>query len=191
MFPPIVARAAWVVAAAPSKTPFYVIGAALAVWAVLLSAVGATRPEFPRSWGQGRLVIAATVLLVGGTMAAAVVTAGSEGGSATAKPAGGGAGGAPAAAGTLALRADPTGTPAYDKKSAAAPAGTVAVRFVNPSPIPHDVTIAQGGKVLGATKQIQSATATTTVKLAAGRYDFYCSVDAHRQAGMAGTLTVR
>jgi azurin len=30
-----------------------------------------------------------------------------------------------------------------------------------------------------------------SIVLAAGRYDFFCSVPGHRQAGMEGTLTVK
>jgi uncharacterized cupredoxin-like copper-binding protein len=45
--------------------------------------------------------------------------------------------------------------------------------------------------VLAATRTIEGATTATTVELAPGKYVFFCSVDAHRQAGMQGTLTVR
>jgi plastocyanin len=188
-----VADAAWVFAAAPSKTPFYVVGAALAAWAVVLAAFGVTHPAFPRSAAQRGLVILATALLVGGTGTAAVLTAGGEGGEASAAPSGGApCGGAPpgAGAGTLALAADPAGGLSYDVRQATVSAGTVTIRFANRSPLPHNVTIASGTKVVAATKTITGATTSATAKLAPGRYVFYCSVDAHRQAGMQGTLTV-
>ena len=41
-------------AAEPSKTPFYVLGGLLAAWAVVVSTVGITRPDFPRSPGLMR-----------------------------------------------------------------------------------------------------------------------------------------
>jgi plastocyanin len=63
--------------------------------------------------------------------------------------------------------------------------------LVNRSPVAHNVTIAQGSKTIAATKTIQGGTATTTATLGPGEYAFYCSVDAHRQAGMEGTLTVK
>lgn len=62
-------------AAEPSKTLFYVVGGALAVWAVVLSAVGLSRPEFPTSEGAQRGVATVSILLVVGAMAAVIVTA--------------------------------------------------------------------------------------------------------------------
>jgi len=89
------------------------------------------------------------------------------------------------------LTADPTGQLAYDKKQATVRAGGFAIRFVNRSPVQHNVTIAKGARVLARTKTIRGASTTATANLPAGDYVFYCSVDAHRQAGMQGTLTVK
>jgi plastocyanin len=58
----------------PSKVPFYVIGALLAGWAVVLSAMGLTQPEFPGSTGRARLVMAISAVLVLGTAASAIAT---------------------------------------------------------------------------------------------------------------------
>jgi plastocyanin len=187
MHPGNVASAAWVFAAAPSKAPFYAVGGALAAWAVLLAAFGVAHPDFPRAAVQGRLVVLTTLLLVAATMAVAVLTAGGEGGKARATP---GPAAAPAS-GTLALAADPSGGLSYDKRAATVKAGAATIRFVNRSPLPHNVTIAEGGKVVVATRTVTGATTETTATLAPGRYVYYCSVDAHRQAGMQGTLTVR
>jgi plastocyanin len=188
MHPTGVANAAWVFASAPSKVPFYLSGGLLAGWAVLLSAAGLTHPDFPVSAGQARLVMLLSALLVAATITTAVVTAGEEGTpeAAPSRPAGPAAG--PSA---LDLAADPTGQLAYDKKHATARAGQVAIRFTNKSPIPHNVTIAKGARVVAQTKTIQGATTTVGANLPAGDYVFYCSVDAHRQAGMQGTLSVR
>jgi plastocyanin len=185
MHPGNVAGAAWVFAAAPSKAPLYAVGGVLAAWAVLLAAYGTTHPEFPRSARGGRLVVLATALLVAATMTSAVLTAGEEAGKARAAPAG-----VPPTARTVAITADPSGAPSYDVRRATVDAGSDAVELVNRSPIPHNVTIAQGAKTIAATKTIQGATTTTTAKLAPGQYVFYCSVDGHRQAGMQGILTV-
>jgi plastocyanin len=195
MHPGNVASAAWVFAAAPSRVPFYAVGGALAAWAVLLAAFGVSHPDFPRAPGQGRLVVLTTLLLVAGTMTAAVLTAGGEGEKARAGPAPGSApattpGAAPSAS-TLALAADPSGGLSYDKRSATLKAGPATIRLVNRSPLPHNVTIGQGAKVVAATKTVTGATTTTTATLSPGRYVFYCSVDGHRQAGMQGTLTVQ
>jgi hypothetical protein len=43
---------------------FYVIGPALAVWAVVISAIGFMRPEFPRKVSAERLVIGLTLALM-------------------------------------------------------------------------------------------------------------------------------
>jgi plastocyanin len=69
--------------------------------------------------------------------------------------------------------------------------GKVAVNFDNPSQIPHDVTIAKGSEVLGKTKVISAAKATTSVVLQPGSYTFFCSVPGHRQAGMEGVVSVQ
>jgi plastocyanin len=188
MHPTGVASAAWVFASAPSKVPFYLAGGLLAGWAVLLGATGITHPDFPGSAGRARLVMLTTALLVAATITAAVVTAGKEG-----EAAGGPSGpaGTTAASSSLQLTADPTGQLAYDKNHAAVRAVRFAIRFVNMSPVPHNVTIAKGARVVASTKTIQGATTTATANLSPGDYVFFCSVDAHRQAGMEGTLTVR
>ena len=61
--------------AEPSKTPFYILGGLLAVYAVVISAIGVRGiGTFPNK-GQGRGVMALSVLLVVATMASAVLTA--------------------------------------------------------------------------------------------------------------------
>jgi hypothetical protein len=61
--------------AEPSKTLFYIVGGGLALWAVLLSAIGLSRPEFPGSALASRGVMAISTVLVVAAMAAAVITA--------------------------------------------------------------------------------------------------------------------
>ena len=186
MHPTGVASAAWVFAS--SNVPFYLAGGLLAGWAVLLGATGLRYPEFPDSEGRARLVMLTTALLVAATVTAAVVTAGKEG---QAEGGPSGPAGTVATSSSLQLTADPTGELAYDRKHATVKAGKLAIRFVNKSTVPHNVTIANGATVLASTKTIQGATTTATRNLPAGNYVFFCSVDAHRQAGMQGTLTVR
>lgn len=56
-----------------SSTIFYVVGSALAVWAVLVSAVGIARPSFPGK-AAARAVMLLTVVLVAGATSTAVIT---------------------------------------------------------------------------------------------------------------------
>jgi plastocyanin len=97
---------------------------------------------------------------------------------------------AAARATSLALAANPGGQLSYDTKQLAARAGAVTIVMANMSPVEHNVTIASGTTVLGATPTFVGGTKTVTVKLKPGTYTFYCSVPGHRQAGMEGTLTV-
>ena len=62
--------------------------------------------------------------------------------------------------------------------------------MANMSPLEHNVTVAEGTKVLGATPTFKGGAMTLTLKLKPGKYIFYCSVPGHRQAGMEGTLNV-
>jgi hypothetical protein len=75
---------------------FYVIGPVFAVWAVVLSVIGFTRPEFPRQISAQRLVIGISLALMLTVVLSAMINAKFEKterhGSAAAqqKPAGGG-----------------------------------------------------------------------------------------------------
>jgi hypothetical protein len=61
-------------AAEPSKVPFYLAGGALAVWAVVLAAIGLTRPEFPYGERGQRGVMTLSFLLVVVAVAMAIAT---------------------------------------------------------------------------------------------------------------------
>jgi plastocyanin len=91
---------------------------------------------------------------------------------------------------SLALAANPSGLLAYNTKQLSAKAGTVTITMTNMSPLEHNVTVAEGSKVLGATPTFVGGTRTLTLTLKPGKYTFYCSVPGHRQAGMEGTLNV-
>ena len=97
----------------------------------------------------------------------------------------------PAAASTsLTLAANPEGQLSYNTKQLSAKAGKVTITMTNMAPEEHNVTVAQGSTVLGATPTFQGGSKTLTLNLKAGTYTFYCSVPGHRQGGMEGTLTV-
>lgn len=98
---------------------------------------------------------------------------------------------APSKAGSsLSLAADPTGLLAYNTKQLSAKAGTVTITMANMAPLEHNVAVAEGSKVLGATPTFKGGTMKLTLKLKPGKYVFYCTVPGHRQAGMEGTLNV-
>jgi len=90
----------------------------------------------------------------------------------------------------LALAANPSGQLAYNTKQLAARAGLVTIVMANMSPVEHNVTVASGSKVLGATPTFAGGSRSLELTLKPGTYTFYCSVPGHRQAGMEGTLTV-
>jgi len=61
-------------AAEPSHVPFYIAGILLAGWAVVLSAVGLTRPSFPAGVRGQRGVMAISLVLMVVAVAMAIVT---------------------------------------------------------------------------------------------------------------------
>ncbi|HEV8104313.1 MAG TPA: plastocyanin/azurin family copper-binding protein, partial [Gaiellaceae bacterium] len=69
-------------------------------------------------------------------------------------------------------------------------AGTIKIVFLNRSTLMHNVNVEHGEKEFGKTATVSHGTATVTVKLKAGKYNFYCSVPGHEDAGMHGTLIV-
>jgi plastocyanin len=97
---------------------------------------------------------------------------------------------AAAPSGPLILAANPEGQLSYNTKQLSALAGPVAITMTNMSPLEHNVTVARGSTVLGATPTFKGGAKTLTLNLKPGTYTFYCSVPGHRQAGMEGTLTI-
>ena len=168
-------------AAAPSEVPFYIAGGLLAAWAVVLAINGIRRPSFPSSKGGRRGVIGMSMLLVLGAVSTAVLTAGEE----TEGEA------AAATSSEFDLTADPNGVAAYDKKAGTVKTGTVTVKLTNESPLEHNVAVAQGSREVGHSDTIKGSETELKVDLRPGTYEFYCTVDGHRAAGMEGTLTVQ
>ena len=93
---------------------------------------------------------------------------------------------------SVSLTANPDGELAYEESTLSAPAGTVTIEFDNPASIGHDVVVEdQNATEITRTDVITGDTATAVGEFKAGDYTYYCSVDAHRDAGMEGTLTVK
>jgi plastocyanin len=166
---------------------FHVVGALFALWAVTVAFLGITREGFPRGSRQATLVGSVSVILAMGAIGSAIAVGALEekdhekGGERRA-PAGG--------ANALQLAADPSGQLKFDKSSLQSKAGKVTIDMKNASPVPHDVSI-EGKGVDKQGKQVKGGgTSTVSAALKPGTYTFYCSVDAHRQAGMQGKLKV-
>jgi plastocyanin len=152
-------------------TAFHIAGGILALWAVVLSALGVMRHDFPGKGSGQTIVMGISVVLVVATIATAIGTAtdepkggeaagqvnktGSEGteqeGGAVAPGTGanagqepGGQGQAAPPAGTitnLKLSADPTGQLRFDKSDLQAKPGNVRITMQNPAPVPHNVSL--------------------------------------------------
>jgi plastocyanin len=88
------------------------------------------------------------------------------------------------------LAANPGGDLKYNRKALHAKPGLITIVFTNDSPEVHNVTVANGSGILGATPTFQGGSKALTLTLRAGTYKFYCSVPGHEAAGMKGTLVV-
>jgi plastocyanin len=99
--------------------------------------------------------------------------------------------GASGAAHVLTLTADPSGALKFDKTRLSTTSGKVTIKMDNPSTLQHGISILGNGvSQTGATVGTRGVSTITTT-LPAGRYDFFCPVDGHKQAGMSGRLIVK
>ncbi len=177
---------------------FHVLGGVLALWALVVTALGLRGEGFPgKRW---TLVSAASVLLVAGAMVSAVVSSAVEEQQKAAEEkhklaeehrARGGAPPAPVPGTSLQLTADPGGKLQFDKQSLEAPAGPVTIAMANPSPLSHNVVIEGNGVEQEGVTVGTTGTSTVSANLRPGTYSYYCSVLGHHEGGMEGTLTVR
>jgi plastocyanin len=93
--------------------------------------------------------------------------------------------------GKLDIPADPNGQLLFSFKNAQAKSGSVTITSPNKSSVPHNIAIqGPGANQVGPIGQ-GGHVSTLHVTLKPGTYTFYCSVDAHRQGGMQGKLTVK
>jgi uncharacterized cupredoxin-like copper-binding protein len=174
-----------ILGAEKSKDPFYIAGAVLVAWALIVSAgLGLRRPSFPGNLTGQRAVMAISVVLVLAAVSTAVITSGGPAKAGASSPAAG------AATSALKLTANPGGQLSFDAKQLSGTAGKVTIAFTNMSSLEHNLTIARGRAVLGATPTFTGGSRTLTLSLKPGTYTFYCSVPGHRQAGMEGKLSV-
>ena len=157
-----------------------------------------------RSFLRVRDIAVALAILLGATVAACgddddETSATAPGGGATTEDGrtterGGGAtteaGGTPT---QLTIVASETAGLRWNKRRLAARAGTVTIMMDNPADnqLPHAVEIEGAGVEEESETVDPGATTEVTADLDPGTYTFYCPVDAHREQGMEGTLTVR
>ena len=58
----------------PDKTAYYIGGGLLVAWAIALSVIGLSRPDFPENSGAARGVMGASILLTIVTMVTVLAT---------------------------------------------------------------------------------------------------------------------
>jgi uncharacterized cupredoxin-like copper-binding protein len=69
-------------------------------------------------------------------------------------------------------------------------AGTYTFAVSNTGKLPHDLVVSGPDGKKGTSTISAGSSATLTVVLKKGSYDFYCSIPGHKQAGMDQTVTV-
>jgi plastocyanin len=90
----------------------------------------------------------------------------------------------------LTLTADPGGSISWEPGELSAAAGTVTIKLVNESSVPHAVEV-EGNGVEEESETVTGGETELSVDLEPGEYTYYCPVGQHRQNGMEGTLTVQ
>jgi hypothetical protein len=63
-----------ITAAESSKVPFYILGGALAIYAVILAGIGINRPDFPGNLRGQRAVIGVTLVMIVLAIGGAILT---------------------------------------------------------------------------------------------------------------------
>jgi plastocyanin len=93
-------------------------------------------------------------------------------------------------ASNLTLAADPSGALKFDKDTLETNAGKVTITMDNPSDVAHAIEVEGNGVEEEGETVTKGGKSVVTANLKPGKYEYYCPVDAHKQQGMEGTLTV-
>jgi plastocyanin len=190
------------------ETLFYVLGIALVLSALVVSALGLRSQGFPGSRVVLAGLVAYFVALVGATSTFAVLNAREEqrvrdaehaevaetappGGEQTTTPATTTTAAPQAREETLRVSSPADGGLVYEPSKLTAKAGTVTIDYENPSPVDHSIAIEAGGQTLDESEIGTDTTLTATADLKPGEAVYYCTVPGHREAGMEGSLTVK
>jgi plastocyanin len=98
---------------------------------------------------------------------------------------------AQAKGGKLQIPADPGGALAYTFAAAESPPGQIEIDSPNESSVEHNIALDGGGVNEAGEVVSNGGVSKINVTVKAGKYQFFCTVPGHRQAGMEGTLTVK
>jgi uncharacterized cupredoxin-like copper-binding protein len=183
---------------------YYVTGIIVVIWAVLMTAAGLSRDDFPRSVTLGRAMIGVSAFLIAGTLIALLATTHKEhpreeakaeaAEKAEAKGASEQQGGAPPAQPRKASGTVKVAEKEYSLKLVSGNTlkpGSYTFAASNVGKIPHDLAIQGGGIGQKKTPLIDPGkSAELKVDLKPGQYKFYCSVPGHEQLGMKQEVKV-
>ena len=101
-------------------------------------------------------------------------------------------GGEPAVARNGVLEIPATAQLAYEMNAATAEPGVATIRSPNPSSVPHNIAITGPGGVNEIGEVVtDGGVSEIKVTLRPGEYEFFCTVEGHREGGMEGTLSVK
>jgi uncharacterized cupredoxin-like copper-binding protein len=180
---------------------YYVIAIVIAVGAIVLSAIGLTREDFPPTTRAARAVMAGTLLLVTGGVIALLATTHVEhpreeaAEAAAEEKAGGeakaGRPAAPAAGQKVSVK-EAEFSIALEGSKELKP-GSYTFEVANAGKIQHDLAI-EGSALPKEPKTPlidPGKSATLNADLKPGTYKFYCTVPGHEQSGMKVDVTVR
>jgi uncharacterized cupredoxin-like copper-binding protein len=178
-------------------TAYYVLGIAMVVLAVVLSAIGLTREGFPPTQGMARGIILGTLVLVLVGAVVLITTThvehprieAAEKAAEREAEAGGAEGGE--AGGGRTVRAVENEFSIELEGGNTLDAGGYTFEVVNEGKIGHDLAI-EGDGVEEKTPVIEGGqTAELPVDLKAGEYRFWCTVPGHAESGMEADVRVR
>ena len=179
---------------------YYVIAIVIAVGAIVLTAIGLTREDFPPTVRAGRLLMAGAALIVTAGVVALLATTHKEhpreeaahaAAEAAAEREAEGGGGQASRGQRVAVTEDEFSIALQGGETLQAGPHTFAV--ANRGDIEHDLAIQGEGLAEEPKTPLidPGGTADLEADLEAGDYRFYCTVPGHEEAGMVADVTVR
>jgi plastocyanin len=190
---------------APRMAVYFVLGSTLVAWALILTALGLTRGDFPAVPSAGRALMALSAAFAVGVLVALVLTTEREHPREEAKAEaaekraeeGGPKEGAPAAPGKEQQAEQPAGGPIQVREYKIQLAQTTLkpgkARFdvSNVGKIQHDLAVKGPGGQKKTPLIDAGKKASLEVALKPGNYELLCTVPGHAQLGMKTQLSVK